>query len=269
MSIQNNIFSYNCKNKNWTKIEEQFLKIFVNKYGSSNWKKISYLFFHKNSADCLKRWWYWINPVIKKSKWDKIEDKKISLIQMRIFFRFSIIFIILRRSNLQVYFRLKFIQKARQFFRGLVQKNIDIDNENCNYIRNNLVQNVLFYSTILKYGRLNYVKIKLNFINKNKKKYYSHIIHTNYLRNYNFLFKKYFNNNKKIQYRPKKIVYLEIIFFLTFYNSKMLEFDKLVSLNIFYKVLKSNKIILYQLINNRYIHLGLREKIVLIKFKKI
>ena len=269
MNNSNNIFFY--KNKNWTKIEEEFLKIFINKYGSKDWKKISCLFFYKKSVYCMKKWWSWVNPNIRKLKWDRAEDKKLILVEMRIIFKISTNFLIIKRSNLQIYFRFKFIQIARNIFNYLTKKNTIFWNKTIYYTNPVLSQETLFYWKFLKYNNLNYIKLKLNFINRNKKKYFSRIHFSNYAKNSILIFKnRFYCHIKFSSVSEKNSIFFLLNLFFKSYKLKIIESKNLDTLNnILLKIVKSFGFFLSHLINNYFVHLDITDKLALKKFKKI
>lgn len=91
----------------WINIEDELLKIAVLKFGLNKWEKISSGIIKKNSWDCKKRWYDWVDYRIKKIDWTIQEDKKLVYINEAFKMNWRIISYFLRRNNLQCLLRFK------------------------------------------------------------------------------------------------------------------------------------------------------------------
>jgi hypothetical protein len=269
MSLYNKIFYYNCKSKIWTKTEEQFLKLFVDKYGSNCWKKISSLFYNKSFVDCRKKWWNWTNPVFKKITWNLNEDKINILNEIKIKLDSISNLLILKRNKLQIYFRFKFIQLARKFFN--FKKKLNGIKYDC-YIGFNLnkYQDDIFYYKALKYNNLNYLKIKLRFINKNKKKCFGSYNFSKNSKFCNFLFKSYLRFRlKNLKLLDNNCDYLLIKFFVNFFFLKIFKIGKInYTRNRYLEFLKITKNLLYIFGDNYFLYSVVIQKENLKKYEK-
>lgn len=47
------------------------------KYGLNQWDRISSLLINKTAKQCKSRWFFWLNPKIKKNKWSYDEDERL------------------------------------------------------------------------------------------------------------------------------------------------------------------------------------------------
>nr|BAS01417.1 cell division control protein, CDC5 [Lotharella vacuolata] len=61
----------------WRNYEDQILKAAVTKYGLNQWDRISSLLINKTSKQCKNRWFFWLNPKIKKNQWTYEEDERL------------------------------------------------------------------------------------------------------------------------------------------------------------------------------------------------
>jgi hypothetical protein len=235
LTIPERILFFKFNNSNWSEMEDQFLKLFINKYGWNQWKKISSLFFGKTPAICMKRWWSWINPDVKKSRWNIIEDKKLNLFHIKFIYRFDIISLILKRNLLQCFFRFRFIQIARKIFKNQKKKKKIVFNSSSN-------QNIVFYEKTLDYKNIDYLKTKLRYLNKNTKK--------NFKNKYTIkLIKNLENSNvdyKTNYFKPPKLCdqffnFTKLIFIFKIFQTRLVDLNKSdVNINAFIILLKQN-----------------------------
>ena len=68
---------YIIKGGLWKNSEDEILKAAVMKYGLNQWSRISSLLVRKSARQCKERWYEWLDPGIKKTKWVKEEDEKL------------------------------------------------------------------------------------------------------------------------------------------------------------------------------------------------
>ena len=47
------------------------------KYGLNQWDRISSLLINKTAKQCKNRWFFWLNPKLKKNKWSYTEDERL------------------------------------------------------------------------------------------------------------------------------------------------------------------------------------------------
>ena len=59
---------------NFTKEEDEKLKILVNQYGESNWNIISSMMVSRNIRQCRERWFKYLSPNVCTDKWTNEED---------------------------------------------------------------------------------------------------------------------------------------------------------------------------------------------------
>nr|UXY88489.1 cell division cycle 5-like protein [Cryptomonas curvata] len=253
MILSERIFFFKYSNRNWTETEDQFLKLFINKYGWNQWKKISSLFFRKTPTFCMKRWWSWVNPDVKKSKWNIMEDKKLNLIHMNIIFRFNMIFFILNRNSPQCLFRFRFIQIARKIFNNQKSKMKKLFFGLNSFAFNSCSNQVIvFYEKTLNYNNIDYLKTKLRYINKNNKK--------DFKNKYTFTAKKIFqfsNVNCKFYYSKFPKIYDSFVKFIKMnyifkiFQANLIDFKKNdIIKNVFILFLKQNGSFLNLFIQN-------------------
>ncbi|XP_067633679.1 cell division cycle 5-related protein-like isoform X1 [Eurosta solidaginis] len=60
----------------WRNTEDEILKAAVMKYGKNQWSRIASLLHRKSAKQCKARWYEWLDPSIKKTKWSREEDDK-------------------------------------------------------------------------------------------------------------------------------------------------------------------------------------------------
>ena len=263
MLLPERILFFKINNRNWTETEDQFLKLFINKYGWNQWKKISSLFFHKSPTFCMKRWWSWANPDIKKSKWNIIEDKKLNLIHMKIIFRFNMFSFILKRNSWQCLFRFRFIQIARKIFnnkKSKIKKLFSfIDNFAFNLFSNQII---VFHEKILDYNSIDYLKTKLRYINKNNKKNFKNkykVKPIKNLQNSNVNCKFYFSKFQKVY--DDFVKFLKMNFIYKNFQTILTNFKKSnIIKNIFTLFLKRKRLSLSLFIQNYEIFLFKKNK---------
>ncbi|AIB10041.1 cell division control protein, CDC5 (nucleomorph) [Lotharella oceanica] len=61
----------------WRNYEDQILKAAITKYGLNQWDRISSLLINKTPKQCKNRWFFWLNPRIKKIQWTYEEDERL------------------------------------------------------------------------------------------------------------------------------------------------------------------------------------------------
>lgn len=58
-------------------LKDQILKAAITKYGLNQWDRISSLLINKTPKQCKNRWFFWLNPRIKKDRWTYEEDERL------------------------------------------------------------------------------------------------------------------------------------------------------------------------------------------------
>ncbi|CDK28421.1 unnamed protein product [Kuraishia capsulata CBS 1993] len=61
----------------WSNVEDEILKAAVQKYGLTQWSRVSSLLARKTAKQAKARWTEWLNPNVKKFEWSREEDEKL------------------------------------------------------------------------------------------------------------------------------------------------------------------------------------------------
>lgn len=65
----------NLKKKNfWRKIEDSRLRMLVKRLGTKKWKLVSKFMSDRSEKQCRERWYYYLDPKIKKFEWTDKDD---------------------------------------------------------------------------------------------------------------------------------------------------------------------------------------------------
>nr|UXY87487.1 cell division cycle 5-like protein [Cryptomonas sp.] len=171
MIVKKLIFFLSLNNNLWTLAEDEFLKFFVKKYGLYKWYKISTIFLYKTQQDCIHRWYYWVSSRIKKTIWNRFEDKKLVLMIKNFQSQWNAISFFLGRNYIQCVFRFILFQYSKKFLENQIintKKNAFFYNNTLT--KSKLCSNIRFIRTMFIRENLNYLKIKLRCINRSKKK---------------------------------------------------------------------------------------------------
>ncbi|XP_058810209.1 cell division cycle 5-related protein-like [Phymastichus coffea] len=65
------------KRDGWCNLEDEILKAAVMKYGRNQLSRVESVQYRKSAKQCKARWTEWLNPNIKKTKWNSKEDEKL------------------------------------------------------------------------------------------------------------------------------------------------------------------------------------------------
>jgi len=61
----------------WKNSEDEILKAGIMKYGKNQWGRVATLLPRKSAKQCKRRWYEWLDPMIKKTEWTREEDEKL------------------------------------------------------------------------------------------------------------------------------------------------------------------------------------------------
>mmetsp|Transcript_17629 Transcript_17629/g.32433 ORF Transcript_17629/g.32433 Transcript_17629/m.32433 type:complete len:769 (+) Transcript_17629:106-2412(+) len=61
----------------WKNSEDEILKAGIMKYGKNEWGRVATLLPRKTAKQCKRRWYEWLDPMIKKTEWTREEDEKL------------------------------------------------------------------------------------------------------------------------------------------------------------------------------------------------
>jgi hypothetical protein len=189
----------------WSKLEDELLKFSVLKFGLNKWEKISSGINKKNSSECKKRWYEWIDYKIKKKKWKNEEDRRLSSMNDILKANLGLISYFLRRNVLQCRFRseiliwIKNISKNRKPIKEKFHSRRILNNKKIFFIN----RKKKFFEKKTR----NVVELKIRYVNNKGKKKISRILTKK---------KDKFFGKKKIPYFNKKVFKKE-----AFWNKKL------------------------------------------------